>query len=209
MNQYPPTGPRRQMDDFDDEDDVGRKVPPPSDANPPGGSDRQFTYYPEERYWTDYLRIAAPVLGVIILLGIAWFWLSHLIGGSGGGAGTTQPSPTASNPVVITGSPTATSITGTPQVIATTTSTKAGTPTSAGGTLASGASVVVGNTGGSGVNMRDAASTSGKIVATLADGTALTITGDSVSANGYTWWPVKTSDGKSGYIVADYLKPSS
>lgn len=208
MNQYPPSGPRRDTDEYDEEDDVGRTASSPSDPNRPGGNDRQFTYYPEERYWTDYLRIAAPVLGVIVLLGLAWFWLSHLIGGSGGAA-VTPTTASSGNPAIITGSPSATSISGTPRVIVTgTTATGAGTPGTTGGKLGSGVAVVVANTGGSGVNMRDAPSTSGKVVATLADGDALTITGDSVVADGHTWWPVKTSGGKTGYVVADYLKAS-
>lgn len=35
----------------------------------------------EERYWTDYLRIALPVLGLLLLIGLLWFWASALIGG--------------------------------------------------------------------------------------------------------------------------------
>jgi hypothetical protein len=208
MSQYPPTGPRRKMGDFDDEDEDNLGTP--SDPTRNGGNDRQFTYYPEERYWTDYLRIAAPVLGVIILLGLAWFWLSHLIGGSGGAANNPQTTPTTSSSVIVAGSPTATTISGTPVVVSTATSTTAQTPTtSGGGTLASGGAAVVANTGGTGVNMRDAPSTGGNVVDTLADGTALTITGESVDADGYTWWPVKTEDGTEGYIVADFLQPSS
>src|SRR5918911_1435561 len=50
----------------------------PIDGGPggggPGGPERQFNYNPDERYWTDYVRIALPVIGVILLLGLAWFW---------------------------------------------------------------------------------------------------------------------------------------
>lgn len=208
MSQYPPSGSRRKMDDFDEEEDEGHGAP--SDPNRPGGNDRQFTYYPEERYWTDYLRIAAPVLGVIILLGLAWFWLSHLIGGSNGNTPAVNPSATSGSSVIIAGSPSATSITGTPRIVATTQATGTSqTTATTSATLASGASAVVANTGGSGVNMRDAATTGGNVVAQLPDGTQVTITGDSVEADGFTWWPVKTSDGKTGYVVADYLQPSS
>ncbi len=208
MSQYPPTGPRRKLEDFDDEDDD--TLESTGDAGRTGANDRQFTYYPEERYWTDYLRIAAPVLGVIILLGLAWFWLSHLIGGSGGGTPNPQLTPTTSgNSVIVAGSPTKSGVTGTPVVISTATSTSASTTTAGGGQLASGGSAVVANTGGTGVNMRDAPTTGGNVVTTLSDGTAVTITGNSVDADGYTWWPVKTSDGTAGYIVADFLQPGS
>ncbi len=210
MNQYPPSGPRRDADDFDDDEDTGRPPGSPSDPNHPGGNDRQFTYYPEERYWTDYLRIAAPVLGVIVLLGLAWFWLSHLIGG-GNSAATTPQSTATSTSQVILGSPSATSITGSPAVVATATkTTTAGTATTGtSGTIQSGGAAVVANTGGTGVNMRDAPTTGGNVVDQLSDGTAVTITGDSIDADGYTWWPVKTDSGATGYIVADYLEPSS
>jgi hypothetical protein len=35
----------------------------------------------------------------------------------------------------------------------------------------------------------------------------LTITGDAVEADDYTWYPVEVSEtGESGYVVADFLK---
>jgi hypothetical protein len=40
----------------------------------------------------------------------------------------------------------------------------------------------------------------------LPEGTALTVTGDSVNAEQYTWWPVKTDDGQTGFIAADFLQ---
>lgn len=203
MSQYPPSGPRNTFDDFDDDDDLAHSGTPSGDSPRPSGGGN-FTYYPEERYWTDYLRIAAPVLGVIILLALAWFWLSHLIGGGGGNAVDITPS-SSSNPVLLA-SPTATSASGTPMVVATATAPSAsGTPGNT-AEITNGASVVVANTNGDGVNMRDSASTTGKVVAMLPEGTALTVTGDSVNAEQYTWWPVKDADGQSGYIASDFLQ---
>lgn len=40
-----------------------------------------MSYQPEERYWTDYLRIALPVVGLLLMLGLFWFWAASLIGG--------------------------------------------------------------------------------------------------------------------------------
>jgi hypothetical protein len=207
MSQYPPSGPRKAVDDFDDDDDVAQRGASTGDpARSPGG-DRQFTYYPEERYWTDYLRIAAPVLGVIILLALAWFWLSHLIGGGNGAATDTTPT-SASNPVMLA-SPSATTIKGTPQVVASATSAAgSGTPGTTGGPIVNGGKALVTGTGSTGVNMRDTATTSGKIVTTLSDGAVLTVTGDSVTADGYTWWPVTDANGNKGFVVADYLQAS-
>ena len=81
------------------------------------------------------------------------------------------------------------------------------TPSQSGGTIAKGATVVVANTDGAGVNLRDSPSTSGELIATLEEGTELTITGESVTADGYTWWPVE-GDGLEGYVVEDFIEPA-
>jgi uncharacterized protein YraI len=68
--------------------------------------------------------------------------------------------------------------------------------------------VVVANTDGAGVNLRAAPSTSADILQTLPEGTQLAVVGESVSAEGYVWWPVEFGD-LSGYVVADYLAPAT
>ena len=45
-----------------------------------GARARSSSYQPEERYWTDYLRIALPVIGIILMLGLLWIWASQLLG---------------------------------------------------------------------------------------------------------------------------------
>lgn len=47
-----------------------------------GGQSRVAQHQPEERYWTDYLRIALPVVGILLLLGLLWYWATMLIGNS-------------------------------------------------------------------------------------------------------------------------------
>lgn len=209
MGQYPPSGPRRPIGDDEDDDEVANRSQYGDQGR--GGGDRQFTYYQEERYWTDYLRIAAPVLGVILLLGLAWFWINNLIGDDG--ADPTPTSTTGSGGIVITGgSPTARSGLGTPLAVATNnpgggaTSGTPGTGTgTATGKFKNGDKVKIANTGGSGANMRSQPTTAGEIVTTLADGAALTITGESQKADGYTWWPVEGADGK-GFVVEDFIQ---
>lgn len=49
-------------------------------GNDNGGRSRSASYQPEERYWTDYLRIALPVIGIILMLGLLWIWASQLLG---------------------------------------------------------------------------------------------------------------------------------
>lgn len=206
MSQY--SGPGRRGNG-DDDDEEFRRPPVTGDRSRSplqGGPERQFTYYTEERYWTDYLRIAAPVIGVILMLGLAWFWINNLLGDKSNN-NTGQQSNGA--PVVITGSPTssAAGITGTPRPLATATGSAGAATPGPGGQITVGSKVVVGNTGGSGVNMRSEPSTSGKIVAMLPDGTQLEVTGQAVTADNYTWWPVKSAN-QSGYVVQDYLKPA-
>lgn len=72
------------------------------------------------------------------------------------------------------------------------------------GGLQAGATVTVTDDG---VNVRTKPSTSGEVAATLNAGTDVTITGTSDNAEGYTWWPVETSDGTKGWIAGDFLQP--
>lgn len=56
------------------------------------GQERTVSYQPEERYWTDYLRVALPVAGLLLLLGVTWYWAGQLIGGGDDeGPAATQP----------------------------------------------------------------------------------------------------------------------
>ncbi len=203
MDQYTGSGSSRDPEPEDEYQHV-----PPFTSRPSGtgpfGSERQFTYQTDERYWTDYIRIAAPVLGVILMLGLAWFWISSLLADRG----ASQPTPEAGSlPTVLTGPTPTTEVTPAGPIIITTVSpstTPAATQPS--GTVGPGATVIVANTDGAGVNLRAAPSTSADIVQTLPEGTELTVVGESISAEGYVWWPVKSGN-LSGYVVADYLQP--
>ncbi len=185
-------------------------VPPftsrPPTGSTPFGSQRSFTYHTDDRYWTDYLRIAAPVLGVILMLGLAWFWINQLLGGKN------ETLPTATMTTQILTGPTPTPLTTPAGLIvvtpgaATATVPAAATPTPR-TTIGAGATVVVANTDGAGVNLRAAPSTSADIVERLPEGTELTVVGESIVADGYTWWPVKVGN-QTGYVVADYLELS-
>ena len=71
-----------------------------------------------------------------------------------------------------------------------------------------GATVVVTD---SGVRLREGPSTEADIVAELADGQALTVTGPAEEGSGYVWWPVFDPDAPelAGYVAADYLRISA
>jgi uncharacterized protein YgiM (DUF1202 family) len=68
-------------------------------------------------------------------------------------------------------------------------------------TLAAGDSAVV--IDGS-LNLRDSATLSGNVVAALADGTAVSVVGGPVAADGYTWYQVDTADG-TGWVAGEFL----
>jgi len=58
------------------------------------------------------------------------------------------------------------------------------------------------------VNVRSDASTGADVVTVLAKGDTVTVTGDSVEADGHTWYPITTADGTEGWVVQDYLAPA-
>lgn len=81
-------------DDFGYEDELPQDEEPPrrrpqsnrtrrsaGRANTEGGRSRSAGVQPDERYWTDYLRIALPVIGIILMLGLLWVWASSLLSG--------------------------------------------------------------------------------------------------------------------------------
>lgn len=202
--------------------------PPPPSGGPPiwgsGGSGRGSgdggDYfgggYEEERYWTDYLRIAAPVLGVFLLIVLFWFWVSNFLGddddpnqGANGTATTNLPT----TQITATATGAAAAGTGTtPIATAGVTGTASAgddpTPTSEvvppGGEIYAGATVEVANTGGAGVNVRADANTSSEVVTVALDGWVGVTTDVAIEGEGYIWWPVDF-DGTFGYVVQDYL----
>jgi len=193
--------------------------------------ERTVSYQPEERYWTDYLRIALPVIGLLLLIGLLWYWASALIGNTGNEPPPTQsaaavitpineatPAPPTSTAVVIaptagpppTPSPTAVVAAAVP------TEAPALTPTPATTTTASSCvempvydpGTLVQTT--EEVNMRDGPSTDSAVVAVLPTGTQLQVTGAFEEAGQCDWWPVTaTEGGQTGFVREDFLKPVS
>lgn len=190
-----------------------------------------MSYQPEERYWTDYLRIALPVIGLLLLIGLLWYWASALIGdGSSNQAPTpevaavvtpinqaTPPPPTATavviaptpGPAVV--EPTATAVVAAPPTQPPAPATVVPTaepenpcanlPVYEVGTLV---------TTTDQVNLRDAPTTDGNIVTELPAGTQLQVTGPFSEAGQCDWWPVTaTETGQAGFVIEQYLQPAS
>lgn len=193
-----------------------------------------MSFQPEERYWTDYLRIALPVIGLLILIALLWYWASALIGGPSG----TEPTPmtTPFTEVVATEAapaspvpsptPTAPAITPTPGVAPTpaavTNPTVAPQPTAAadgattgGNTLPEcqnrdtydpGTTVVT----TSEVNFRTEATSESASLGILPAGTQLQTTGTFVDLPDCDWWPVNDpATDQNGFIREDFLQVAS
>jgi type IV secretory pathway VirB10-like protein len=189
--------------------------------------ERTVSYQPEERYWTDYLRIALPVIGLLLLIGLLWYWASALIGDGGN-----QPPPTAQTVAVITpvneatpAPPTATAViiapTPGPPPVPTATAapavatTQTVTPTPAAAEAANPcASLPVYSVGDvvattAELNLREGPSTDSASVAVLPVGTRLQVTGEFEEAGQCDWWPVTVVDtGQSGFVIEQYLQPA-
>ena len=191
--------------------------------------ERTVSYQPEERYWTDYLRIALPVIGLLLLIGLLWYWASALIGD-----GTAQPPPTPEMAAVITpinaatpAPPTATAVIIAPTPgppVPTSTPLPAVAPTQAAAPTAPAAAsdpqnpcasmplYEVGSvvTTTDEVNLRDGPTTESAAVVVLPTGTRLQVTGDFQEAGQCDWWPVTVVDtGQSGFVIEQYLQPAS
>jgi hypothetical protein len=191
--------------------------------------ERTVSYQPEERYWTDYLRIALPVIGLLLLIGLLWYWASALIGDGGN-----QPPPTQETAAVITpvneatpAPPTATAViiaptpgpppppTATAAPAVATTQAETPTPAAASADPANPcASLPVYPTGAivtttAELNLREGPSTDSASVVVLPEGSRLQVTGEFQEAGQCDWWPVTVIDtGQAGFVIEQYLVPA-
>ena len=191
--------------------------------------ERTVSYQPEERYWTDYLRIALPVIGLLLLIGLLWYWASALIGDGGQEPPPTPelavitpvnqatPAPPTATAVILAptpGPPAAPTPTPVTPVAATEpaapTAAVAAQPTEEANPCANLPVYPVGAlvTTTEQVRLRAGPSTDDSIISELQPGTQLQITGDFVEAGQCDWWPViVTETGQAGYIIEQYIEP--
>lgn len=202
-----------------------------------------------ERYWTDYLRIALPVIGLILMLSVFIFWVGSIIDGNNDDAdvtptgavaleqtlapsdGAAQPSATVaatqslapSNAEGANQSPSgAASADGRTEPTTEPTAEEstapvdqssdepgsdeqATEPPADGATFAEGDSVVTNDS----VNLRNEASSAGgddTIVEVLAADTPLTIVSGPENDGDNDWYEVKTDEGATGFVAADYIE---
>ena len=63
----------------------------------------------------------------------------------------------------------------------------------------------IGNTGGVGVNLRDASGLDGAVIQIVADGTTVTLGDETQTVGGFTWQSIITPNGQQGWVAVDYL----
>jgi hypothetical protein len=192
------------------------------------------SYQAEERYWTDYLRIALPIAGLLLLLGVFWYWASTFIGDDDNNdpqtpvaqvvnTPITAPSPTQTVSAAETIAPVTVESTQETEDPAATEATDAeptattaaegedgGETTDPGGEtggFAEGDLVVINDND---VRLRADATTDSEIVDELVLGQELRIlSAEPVDDGTYIWWNVLDELNElEGWVAGDFLDPS-
>jgi len=147
--------------------------------------------------------LLAIVVGIVILLCVGVVLLARAIL-SGGADETPTPTVAATRQAMPTATqkPTAAPVVPTP----TATVVLPGGPTTQPPTfteIAPGATVIVTAVGG--LNLRVQPSTGATVVITVKEGSSLVVLEGPQEGGGFTWWKLRTTDGKEGWGAAQYL----
>lgn len=182
-----------------------------------------MSYESEERYWTDYLRVALPVIGLLLMLALFWWWAQQFIGDDGDANDVaestrtteiaTRPPPTATVTVETVIQPTQINETPTAESAGNDDGSDETTPSDDGSNQNCGFTanqqVVVTEDG---VRLRKEPNLSDDealIINTLEAGTPLSIIGDCYEEDeeGNRFWRVRNQEtSRTGYISADYIE---
>lgn len=149
--------------------------------------------------------LLAILVAVVILLCVGLVLIVRAIRG---GADQEPPTPPPTVTVAIAPSATLSLITPTAGVTPTNTVVlPVGTPAETPGfsEIAPGAMVVVQNTQGAGLNLREQPTTYAKVVGNAREGTVLIVLEGPRESDDYTWWKLRTPDGKEGWGAANWL----
>lgn len=190
-----------------------------------GGRQRSIQFQPEERYWTDYLRIALPIIGLLLMVGLFWYWVQMLIDEP---SASNEPAPTATTQgqpeLALSGStpaPTEPAVTGgQPPVAGATPPPAEETPPNDTADETEPADAVTDDQlfapddtariNQPDVNMRaePTIGEAGVINATLEADTLVTIRSGPEEADGLQWWEIVVDEtGETGWVAQDYLEP--
>jgi hypothetical protein len=205
-------------------------------GNGSGGRQRTIQFQPEDRYWTEYLRIALPIIGLILMLGLFWYWASQFIGDD---ADPNEPVATetvgqvetiAAQPTNEATATTETTVAVTPEDTPepTTAPTEDAGGDNAGEETPTNEDTTSGDTGSTGefapddvvvvndagVRLRSEPSVEGgeaTVVTMLSEGDELQILDGPEEAEDYTWYHVLVLDGTGeteGWIADDFISPA-
>lgn len=235
-------GEGRDDDGYDDYPDHGAEVNEPASrtrrvsrddpgrsgsGGDGGGRQRSIQFQPEERYWTDYLRIALPIIGLLLMVGLFWYWVQMLIDDP---SNTNEPLSTATTQgqpeLASTGStPVPTPPAGVqggqaPEPGATpppaeetppneeneAEETPAPEGAAEGAAFAEGDSAVINEDN---VNMRQEPTTAEEnVVAELSADTVVTIQSGPTEADEFNWWEILVEEtGEIGWVAEEFLDP--
>lgn len=179
-----------------------------------------MSYESEERYWTDYLRVALPVIGLLLMLALFWWWAQQFIGSDGDSGDVAQSTRTAEVATAPVLTPTATAevqLTAAADTEAPTRDTSGasndGTPSADTNTedcgFAKGDTVQVTEDE---VNLRsDPDASADNVVEQMNAGTLLSIVENCYVEDeaGNQFWRVRNQQtSKAGYVSADYIEAS-
>jgi len=188
------------------------------------------SYESEERYWTDYLRVALPVIGLLLMLALFWWWAQQFIGDDKDGNQValeatqtteiaTKAAPTPTNTVEVVVQPTqveTTPTTGTDGNTGNNGSQTENTPADNSGGNAQNCEFkkgdyVVVTQEGDGLRLRtDPEVSDTNSVDTLDAGTVLRVVEDCTveDADGNQWVRVRDeATSRTGYVSADFVEP--
>jgi hypothetical protein len=235
-------------DDYPDDDYYEDEVP--EDDEPAPRRDRRPTRRPtaarqrtvqtdpDDRYWTDYLRIALPVIGLLLVIAVFWYWAQQLIDDDSGDlTPTEQPglaeiidTPAEETEAPATPTQPAGNILG-PQSDGTPTNPLQAipSPTPTGDQAAgqeqqapaateppaeapAAAGAIAPDTQASVIegplNMRAEPNTTAGIVVTLETGAVVDVLSGPEQGENYNWWNVVDEQGNNGWVVEEFIQPA-
>ena len=215
----------------DDRDPEGREPQArrrPWQSGAPRGQERFVSYESDERYWTDYLRVAFPVLGLLLMLGLLVWWANSIIGDERGDRPTTPIPSETEIAEIVTSTPTeAPPADLTAETAAVTPTSQAGgngddetpagedeTPADAETEPAADCEDAVFEDGQAvvttdGVNLREGPSTDTNVITVLEAGVELTVISECFeeAEDGTRFWRVSDDENaQRGYIAEDLLE---
>ncbi len=150
--------------------------------------------------------LLAALVALVILLCLGLVLIVRAIRGGGEAEGTATPRPTLTSAAVPSATvplETATSVVPPTETVVLPGVTPEDTPGPGG--IRPGALVVVQNTQGAGLNLREQPTTFAKVVVKVREGTVLTVVEGPTEADDYVWWKVRAPDGAEGWGAADWL----